>query len=78
MSSLVYYIAQRTFLSSGSQEDTVVILKRELIKELRQHPINPTKGEDFILTQEFMIKLYKILGTYQTIGREIVKEAYFL
>eukprot|EP00347_Sterkiella_histriomuscorum_P018892 403343773 len=76
-SSLVYYIVHKTFLSSGSQEDDLVVLKKELIKELRQIPFNGPKGDDYIYTQEFMVVLFKLMATYQTIAKEIAKENSF-
>ena len=50
------------------------MLKKELIKELRLHPFNAPKDEDYAFTKEFMVLLYKILYTYQTIAKEIAKE----
>ena len=52
-------------------------LKMTLVNELRQMGINPPKTEDYTFTKDFMVTLYKILYTYQTIGKEIVKEQFF-
>ena len=41
---------------------------------MSKHSIEPLKGADFIMTKEFLIELFRLLYTYQTIGREIVKE----
>ena len=53
------------------------MLKRELIKELKQRDFNPPRDEQKVLTLDFMIYLYKILYTYQIIGGEIMKENNF-
>jgi hypothetical protein len=51
------------------------ILKQELINELSTKSIVPEKDpKDHFLTRDFMIYIFKILYTYQTIGREVVKE----
>jgi len=33
----------------------MIVLKKELIKELRQHPIQAPKDEDYCFTYDFMI-----------------------
>jgi hypothetical protein len=50
------------------------LLEKELIRELRQYPIDAPKNPDYTITRDFMITLFKILYTYQTIGKEILKE----
>ncbi len=65
--------------SSGSEvaispTERRACLKRELLNELGKYPIEPPKDQDYIMTKDFMITLFKILFTYQTIGREVVKE----
>lgn len=52
------------------------ILKQELIKELRQYPINPVKDPiDCAFTRDFLVTvIYKLIYKYQIIGKEIVKE----
>ena len=47
------------------------------MKELRQYPIEGPKDSDYTFTREFMVKLFKILYTYQVIGKEIIKEEQF-
>ena len=47
------------------------------MKELRQYPIEGPKDLDYTFTREFMVKLFKILYTYQVIGKEIIKEEHF-
>jgi len=51
------------------------LLKQELINDLSSKPIEPEKDpKDHFLTRDFMIYIFKKLYTYQTIGREVVKE----
>jgi hypothetical protein len=57
-----------------SARDRRILLKKELMNELGKHPIDPPKDQDYIMTRDFMIELFRLLFTYQTIGREIVKE----
>jgi len=57
-----------------SVKDRRALLKRELLNELKKYPIDPPKDQDYIMTRDFMIDLFRLLFTYQTIGREIVKE----
>ena len=42
--------------------------------ELSKYPIEAPKDSDYIMTRDFMITLFRLLFTYQTIGREVVKE----
>lgn len=53
------------------------LLKKELIKDLRQRPITAPKDADYTFTSEFMVYLYRQLYTYQTIGKEVLKEQIF-
>jgi hypothetical protein len=53
------------------------VLKNALIKELRERSHNAPKGADFTFTRDFMVYLFKLLFTYQTIGREVLKEQIF-
>ena len=56
-------------------QDRMHRLKQELINELNSRPIEPEKDpKDHFMTRDFMIYIFKILYTYQTIGREVVKE----
>lgn len=73
-SAALYYLLTKP----AENVNQMKTLKMTLIKELRQHNINPPKNDDYTFTKEFMILLYKILFTYQTIGKEIVKEQYFV
>ncbi len=57
-----------------TSRDRKAILKRELLNELKKYPIEPQKDRDYIMTRDFMIDLFRLLFTYQTIGREIMKE----
>ena len=50
------------------------LLKQELIRELRQKSINAPKDADYTMPREFMVYLFRLLYTYQTIGKEILKE----
>ena len=47
-----------------------------MISEMRQYgSIEPAKDPlDKIMTRDFMIYLFKVLYTYQTIGKEVLKE----
>jgi hypothetical protein len=45
-----------------------------MIRELKQYDIEAPKDKDYTFPREFMVQLYKILYTYQTIGKEIIKE----
>ena len=65
------YSGSSSGLSAG---DRRAILKRELLNELSKFPIDPPKDEDYLLTKDFMILLFRLVFTYKTIGREIVKE----
>jgi hypothetical protein len=49
---------------------------KELLNDLRQHSCEPKK-EGYFFTKDFMILLFKIMYTYQTIGAEVVKEDLF-
>lgn len=54
------------------------ILKGELLRELKLTPIDPPKSpEDRTMTRDFMVYLFRILYTYQTIAREVQKEEIF-
>ena len=53
------------------------VLKKELFKELKQRPIEAPKDNDYTFTREFMVFFFRILYTYQTIGKEVVKEQLF-
>jgi hypothetical protein len=55
------------------------VLKQELVKELRQKEVNPPKDsiDETVMSRDFMIYLFRILYTYQTIGKEILKESIF-
>ncbi len=45
---------------------------------LKEYPIDGPKSQgDYCFTKEFMILLFKIMYTYQTIAKEIVKEQSF-
>jgi hypothetical protein len=44
---------------------------------LKKYSIVAPKGDDYAFTKDFMVLLYKILYTYQTIGKEVVKEQAF-
>jgi hypothetical protein len=74
VSSLVYYLVAR---SSEPHCSPLTTLKNELIKELQLRDFRPDRNEDRTLSKDFMIYLYKILITYQTIGKEVVKDEYF-
>ncbi len=50
------------------------LLKQELIREMRQKSIHAPKDEDYTMPRDFMIYLFRLLYTYQTIGKEILKE----
>lgn len=45
-----------------------------MISELSKYPIEAPKGGDLIITREFLVTLFRLLYTYQTIGREAMKE----
>jgi hypothetical protein len=50
-------------------------LKQELINELNAKPIDAEKDpKDHFMTRDFMIYMFKLLYTYQTIGKEVVKD----
>ncbi len=50
-------------------------MKQELINELNAKPIEAEKDpKDHFLTRDFMIYMFRLLYTYQTIGKEVVKE----
>lgn len=50
-------------------------LKQELLNELSAKPIEPEKdAKDHFLTRDFMVYIFRLLYTYQTIGKEVVKE----
>ena len=57
-----------------SGKDRRALLKRELLNELKKYPIQPPKDQNYMMTRDFMIDLFRLLFTYQTIGREIMKE----
>jgi hypothetical protein len=48
----------------------------ELHKELKTHPIQGPK-DGFYFTKDFMVTLFRLMYTYQTIGAEVVKESCF-
>lgn len=75
ITSGLLYVAQKTFLASAPTEDEMVTLKKELIKELKQYPIDGPKEADYTFTKDFMITLFKLMYTYQVIAKEIVKES---
>ena len=55
--------------------DELSLLKAELVKDLRSRPIEAPKDADYALSRDFMVYLYRQLYTYQTIAKEVVKEA---
>ena len=75
VSSAVYYLLSKRLAAAA--EDEIVTLKKNLVQELKQHPFDPSKGDDYLFTREFMGLLFRLLYTYQTVAREVVKEQYF-
>lgn len=76
IASSAFYLYKANVLGRVN-EDEMTMLKKELVKELRQKPINTPKDADFTFPRDFMVYLFKTLYTYQTIGKEIVKEENF-
>lgn len=64
-------------LGFGKSQDQIDLLKKELIRELKTHSIDVPKDADYTFNKDFMVFLFKMLYTYQTIGKEIVKEQTF-
>jgi hypothetical protein len=56
-----YYLLTR---KAEAPTDELILLKEQLVKELREHDINPPKDEDYCFTMDFMVLLYKVLYTY--------------
>ena len=77
VSSGLYYLFLRSTRATASSQDQIEIVKRELIKELRQRSFNAPKDQDYTFPVEFMVYLYRQLYTYQTIAREVLKENIF-
>lgn len=77
VSSGVYYLYLRASKEAASSHNQLDIVKRELVKELRQRSFDPPKDQDYTFPMEFMVYLYKQLYTYQTIAREVLKEQIF-
>ena len=73
---LYFLYKQYASASSGpTAQDRMAQLKQELINELNAKPIEAEKDpKDHFLTRDFMIYMFRLLYTYQTIGKEVVKE----
>lgn len=52
-------------------------LKKNLINVLKEYPIDGPKDADYTFTKDFMLLLFRVLFTYQSIAKEIVKELNF-
>lgn len=72
LGSAAYYF----FSKGGNQLTQKQLFMKELLNDLRQHSCEPKK-EGYFFTKDFMILLFKIMYTYQTIGAEVVKEDLF-
>ncbi len=76
VTSLIYYAIARGNSVVGSA-DELDLLKQELIKELKDYAltnsINPPKDpKDFTFTREFMIYIFRILYTFQTVAKQVI------
>jgi len=70
----LYYLYTRQKGQVEGAGDQMSLLKQELIREMRQKSIHAPKDEDYTMPRDFMIYLFRLLYTYQTIGKEILKE----
>lgn len=77
VSACAYYLyKQYTSASDNSHsQDRMAQLRQELMNELNSKSIEPEKDpKDHFMTRDFMIYIFRLLYTYQTIGKEVVKE----
>lgn len=70
----LYYLYTRQSGQVDRASDQMSLLKQELIRELRQKPINAPKDPDYTMPREFMVYLFSMLYTYQSIAKEVIKE----
>jgi hypothetical protein len=66
LAASLYYLYQRR--AALSNQDGLKILHQELLKELKKQPIDQPKDADYTFSRDFMVYLYKVLYTYQTIA----------
>ena len=73
---LYFLYRQYSGATSGSHSiDRMAQLKQELINELNAKPIEAEKDpKDQFMTRDFMVYMFKLLYTYQTVGKEVVKD----
>ena len=78
--SAASYLLYKQIIARANEapKSQLEVLKDELLKELKQFPIEGPKDDDKLFTKDFMAILFKMLFTYQTIGREMVKECKFV